>query len=529
MKELQKVSYTPEVKTQFTTLLENAVTVSPAYLKELKKYEKELREWKHDVLDGQATEDDKPMEPEKKYGAMNNELLAFMLPSVQPVYASSEIGLPVIYNHETRIYEQSIDDLESRLWNKLYGEWLVKFKPEFAMDTKVSNQFRQAVSKMAKNARSTGANLPFNHNLDPNLIAFRNGTYRFKEDTLTPTTPEDYQTVRIEYDYKPDAKHNIVADWIEYILEEDALTLFQLIGRIFYRSQDPQVLVFATGEGSNGKSKVMAFIESLVGSRNVSHATLESLSNGNDRFSSAQLFGKMVNIETDMSATHIKETGLLKSLSGDDMLSAEFKGVNKFNFVNYALMIFTTNNMPTFSDSSDGFKRRVVTLPFNKRFHKADKKAGEWLERSQNFTYDEKSEFISFCIKQYRDVLYGLNGQTKGQLWQSEHAIKQTNDFIENNNMLEAFVDDYEIEFTSSEEDFVSTSELLELYNSYLLQMGYNKVSSRKLIPDVLRQANTRKATVNRVNKRINGTRQRGLSGINVPVLMEEEETNNIF
>lgn len=65
-----------------------------------------------------------------------------------------------------------------------------------------------------------------------------------------------------------------------------------MIGRIFYRNQDPQAMVFATGEGSNGKSHVMAFIEDLVGKSNTSHATLASLSGNNDKFASSQLFGK---------------------------------------------------------------------------------------------------------------------------------------------------------------------------------------------------------------------------------------------
>lgn len=74
----------------------------------------------------------------------------------------------------------------------------------------------------------------------------------------------------------------------------------------------------------------------------------------------------MVNIETDMPAQHIKQTGTLKTLSGNDVMSAEYKGINKFTFTNYALMIFTTNNMPTFSDTSHGFLRRIITLPLTR-------------------------------------------------------------------------------------------------------------------------------------------------------------------
>lgn len=361
--------------------------------------------------------------------------------------------------------------------------------------------------------------------MDPNKIAFKNGTYRFKEDTLKPTVKEDYQTTRIEYDYIENPKHNIVAEWIEYILEEDAKTLFQLIGRIFYRNQDPQAMVFATGEGSNGKSHVMAFIEELVGKSNTSHATLASLSGNNDKFASSQLFGKMVNIETDMPAQHIKQTGTLKTLSGNDVMSAEYKGINKFTFTNYALMIFTTNNMPTFSDTSHGFLRRIITLPFNKTMGRDNPTDSMWLERSKNFTYEEKSEFISYCLQQYRNVLFGLNGETKGHFWTSDNANKLRDAFIQGNDTMANFIDMNEIEFVEDENSFIPTNELLEAYNDMLVNEGLMTVSARKFVPELQRKSHN--IVLNRVKKRVNGKPQYVLT--NIKWANNFTETDNIF
>ncbi|QNL31306.1 DNA primase [Enterococcus phage vB_EFaS_TV51] len=523
--ELQKVEYDQPIELSFISTLEKTLTPSKQYIKALSEYEKDHKEWEVDFKNGDAAKNAEPQRPEPSYDGLNAEALAVHMAKVLPVHASSTIGLPVVYNHDTKIYEVSEDNLEARLWQKLYNEFMMVYTPHYAENAKVANQFRNAVQRMAKNALASGANLPFNDKMDPNKIAFKNGTYRFKEDTLKPTVKEDYQTTRIEYDYIENPKHNIVAEWIEYILEEDAKTLFQLIGRIFYRNQDPQAMVFATGEGSNGKSHVMAFIEELVGKSNTSHATLASLSGNNDKFASSQLFGKMVNIETDMPAQHIKQTGTLKTLSGNDVMSAEYKGINKFTFTNYALMIFTTNNMPTFSDTSHGFLRRIITLPFNKTMGRDNPTDSMWLERSKNFTYEEKSEFISYCLQQYRNVLFGLNGETKGHFWTSDNANKLRDAFIQGNDTMANFIDMNEMEFVEDENSFIPTNELLEAYNDMLLNEGLMTVSARKFVPELQRKS--KNIVLNRVKKRVNGTPQYVLT--NIKWGNNFTETDNIF
>lgn len=524
--ELQKVEYKQPLDLKFNTVLDSVLIPSKNYLKAMEEYHSEHAQWKVDFEKGDVAKNAEPQPPKKTFDGLNMEMLALELQKVLPAYASSEIGLPVVYNNQTKIYEMSGDNLESRLWLKLYGEYMIQYRPELANNPKIANQFRNAVQKMAKNAQGLGSDLPFNDKLNANLIAFKNGTYRFKENTLTETQKEDYQTTRIEFDYVESPKRNIICDWIEYILEDDAKTMFQLIGRIFYRQQTPQVLVFATGEGSNGKSAVMGFVESLVGSKNTSHATLQSLSSTTDKFASSQLFGKMVNIETDMPAQHIKQTGTLKTLSGNDVMSAEYKGLNKFTFTNYALMIFTTNNMPTFSDTSHGFKRRILTLPFNKKLSVANEEDAKWYDRYKNFTYEEKSEFISYCIQEYRNVLFGLNGETKGEFYQSENAINERSAFIENNDMMANFIEEFELEFTNNEEDAIPNHELLDAYNTMLRRENLSEISARKFMPEFKRKAQSFGILPKSSKKRIDGKIINCITNVK---WNEDSELNNIF
>ena len=148
-----------------------------------------------------------------------------------------------------------------------------------------------------------------------------------------------------------------------------------------------------------------------------------------------------------------------------------------------------------------------------------------WLERSKNFTYEEKSEFISYCLQQYRNVLFGLNRETKGQFWTSENANKLRDAFIQGNDTMANFIDMNEIEFVEDENSFIPTNELLEAYNDMLVNEGLMTVSARKFVPELQRKSQN--IVLNRVKKRVNGRPQYVLT--NIKWANNFTETDNIF
>ena len=117
--ELQKVEYNQPVELSFISTLEKTLTPSKQYIKALSEYEKDHKEWEVDFKNGDAAKNAEPQRPEPSYDGLNAEALAVHMAKVLPVHASSTIGLPVVYNHDTKIYEVSEDNLEARLWQKL--------------------------------------------------------------------------------------------------------------------------------------------------------------------------------------------------------------------------------------------------------------------------------------------------------------------------------------------------------------------------------------------------------------------------
>ena len=64
----------------------------------------------------------------------------------------------------------------------------------------------------------------------------------------------------------------------------------------------------------------------------------------------------------------IEYSPLLKKLTGQDPIGAEFKGKQPFDFVNYAKLCIGSNSLPSSTDTSDGFYRRWTIVNFDNNF-----------------------------------------------------------------------------------------------------------------------------------------------------------------
>ncbi|MGQ0517616.1 DUF5906 domain-containing protein, partial [Bacillus sp. D-CC] len=85
---------------------------------------------------------------------------------------------------------------------------------------------------------------------------------------------------------------------IRFILEE-------ILGYILFRRNEFAATFILTGNGSNGKSSYLKIIRQLVGEENASSLDLNEL---DQRFKTAELFGKLANIGDDIGKGYIKES-----------------------------------------------------------------------------------------------------------------------------------------------------------------------------------------------------------------------------
>ncbi|MEM2768001.1 MAG: phage/plasmid primase, P4 family [Candidatus Bathyarchaeia archaeon] len=197
----------------------------------------------------------------------------------------------------------------------------------------------------------------------PNLICFENGVLDLNTMQLKPHSPEYFFRNTIHAEYNSDAKAERFLKWLEEVLpdEEARFCVQEMFGYSLYRDYSFHYIFFLVGSGRNGKGTLMRTLIDLVGRENCTSIPLERLP---ERFQTTNLIGKLANIVSEPK-TSLVTTETIKQLTGQDLITAEFKGKQKtFQFINYAKLIVVANRLPPVSDSSLAWWERVIVIEF---------------------------------------------------------------------------------------------------------------------------------------------------------------------
>lgn len=204
--------------------------------------------------------------------------------------------------------------------------------------------------------------LPFDTNV--NLTGFLNGVYNWKTREFREYRPTDYLTSCIPHNYNPEAKSPLIERYFTSMLDDKKQFFLEWIGYTFYRSYCFQRFLIVYGKGNNGKSTLLEVYAKIVGKSNVSSLPLIEL--GDRSFLRAELLGKYANICSDIGDDYFKSSASLKELTGNDIITANRKGIPPIQFINIAKMTFSANALPTFKDKTVGMNRRITILPLTK-------------------------------------------------------------------------------------------------------------------------------------------------------------------
>jgi putative DNA primase/helicase len=212
------------------------------------------------------------------------------------------------------------------------------------------------------------------------LINCRNGLLHWRTGKLMSHSPDVLSTNQIPIDWKPRATCPRIIKFFAQTIPWDALDLIEeLFGYALYPGNPYRKAVLLLGPGANGKSTLLGLFRGLLGTRNVAAVSLQAL--GEERFAAADLFGKLANVCGDIDARTVRRTDLFKQLTGGDPVRAEFKFRDAFEFLCFALPLFSANEVPSVADQTDAWFDRWITIPMEQRFDgkKADTKLGEKL------------------------------------------------------------------------------------------------------------------------------------------------------
>lgn len=205
----------------------------------------------------------------------------------------------------------------------------------------------------------------------PQIMNFRNGLLDWRTGELSEHSPSVRTTIQFPHDWLPSETCPQFDAFLASIGEPETVELiWEVLGYMMYSGNPLQRAFLFVGGGRNGKGTVLRVLNKMLGAANVSSISLDDL-NG-DRFAPSGLFGKIANIAGDIDATYQESTASFKMLTGEDPYRGQHKYGQPFEFVSWAVPIFSANKIPGSADTSDGYTRRWVIVPFNVKIREED-------------------------------------------------------------------------------------------------------------------------------------------------------------
>lgn len=303
---------------------------------------------------------------------------------------------------------------------------------------------------------------------DAHYIAFKNGIYNIDTGTLEKFTPDIIVKNKIPFNYNYDAYNETLDSMLDRIsCNDDQIRdlLEEMAGYCMYRRNELRKAFILIGDKANGKSTYLDCIAYMLGEYNTAALDLKELG---DRFRTAELFGKLVNIGDDIGDEFIPNPAVFKKLVSGDRITVERKGQDPFDFCNYSKLLFSANNIPRIKDKTGAVLDRLVIVPFNASFSKNDPDYDPYIK--YKLRDDGAMEYlIQIALDGLKRVLDN-NGFTICEKVQSE-----LDEYNEQNNPIVGFFKDLDMEI-----DVVNqpTKDLYLRYKIYCNDNGFNPLSN---------------------------------------------------
>ncbi len=199
---------------------------------------------------------------------------------------------------------------------------------------------------------------------NPYLLCVRNGVIDLLTGDFLEHSPGYYLTSAAPVEYDPSKRPTEFIKFLEGACtnDDDRLTLIDWIVACACLTEFEYIL-FLTGHGSNGKHVYEALLQAFFGSDATEAISLEELMNS--RFAMGYLRRARICISSETNPDKTK-TELIKKISGNDWISSDVKNKDRVRFKAYTQLIFDSNSMPIFEDTSYGFARRFtrVVMPY---------------------------------------------------------------------------------------------------------------------------------------------------------------------
>lgn len=362
---------------------------------------------------------------------------------------------------------------------------LERMKQELRAWTKHEDgKFLQEYQKHMKRTRSNAAKRAmvkeFEHlvsispaDLDTNktLVNSRSGILDLATGRISPHNSELYMTRMLGTSMPVTPKNPVL--WLRFlddIFDGDKELIRYVQKSLGYSLSgltSEQCVFFLYGSGRNGKSTFLEVIRTILGEY-ATNIQPESIMVKNNNSSAntdiARLKGARLVTSVEPNEGMRLNEGLLKQLTGDDMITARKLYGDEFEYRPEFKLWVATNHKPTIRGTDLGIWRRIHIIPFTVTIpdEKVDKNLGEKLQ-------DELPDILAWMMEGYR--LWRYEGLVKPKV--VEDAVKAYRNEMD---VISAFLDsDYVMEGGE-----VKSSVLYAVYCKWAAESNEYKMPSRK-------------------------------------------------
>jgi len=355
----------------------------------------------------------------------------------------------IYFNQQFRVYTNGF-------WKEVHGDKIRQLITDLDRPNSKSSRTTEALATLKDEL--------FAENLSPksNLICLLNGTLNVDDGKLYPHSPENHLLQQLDFNWDPKAKSDL---WLEtlkdiFINDPDAKEKIEALQMWFGYCLIPETKynksLWLVGEGANGKSLICNIIIKLLGEQNVSNFMITSLEKS---FYRSQLYGKLLNISTEVKADATLADGYFKAIVSGDYIQAERKFQDAFSFKSTARLMVATNHLPRILDLSHGFQRRIIILELN------------WIftEQKQDKNREEK------LIKELPGILvWAVRGLEKLRTNDGFVIPKSSTDalgnYIKESNPVQLFADEFLMDDDSGD---IQTQDIYPYYKKWAIKNGF--------------------------------------------------------
>lgn len=346
--------------------------------------------------------------------------------------------------------------------------------------------------------------------INPYLLCCKNGVVDLRSGEFLEHSPEYFLTQPCDVAYDKDAYPAAFLGFLENSLsnDDDRLTLIDWMVACAVLAEFEYIL-FLTGHGSNGKHIYEAVLQAFFGSESTEAISLDELTSS--RFAIGYLRRARLCISTETNPDKSK-TEIIKKISGNDWLSADVKNKDRARFKAYTQLIFDSNSMPIFEDTSYGFTRRFTRVVMPYKFvdepdendllqRKADRHLLEKLTTDQ-----ELSGILNLIIHRAKDIAEERKIHRRADSFERyEEQSYSVSDFVDKFLEFDPLLRDYKDWQESS--DYIFSK--FEEYTKYTI----GAKASRKKFSYMLGRENGESSRVLRLD-RTDGMPCRGFRGL---------------